>query len=116
MPTDQELVDLSARCDWTWTTMNGVMGYVVRGRGGYSSASIFLPAAGYGLGTSLNNAGLDGGYCSSVPSPFSAFGHSYSRYLGISYWDDRGHHGTDRSCRDYGWSIRPVHPVQGFSE
>ena len=46
MPTGQELKDLNNKCDWTWTTMNGVKGYAVRGRGAYSSASIFLPATG----------------------------------------------------------------------
>ena len=45
MPTAQELDDLTRKCDWSWTTMNGVNGYVIRGRGDYASASIFLPAA-----------------------------------------------------------------------
>ena len=44
MPTKQELDDLDYNCDWTWTTKNGVNGYEVRGRGGYASNSIFLPA------------------------------------------------------------------------
>ena len=50
MPTRQELDDLCYnKCDWTWTT-NGVKGFVVRGRGDYADAAIFLPAAGHGLG------------------------------------------------------------------
>ncbi|MBR1921070.1 MAG: hypothetical protein IJ829_03570, partial [Kiritimatiellae bacterium] len=53
MPTDRELSDLSNKCDWTWEPRNGVNGYVVRGKGDYASASIFLPAAGLGYGTSL---------------------------------------------------------------
>ena len=60
MPTKQELDDLNEKCDWTRKEMNGVRGYVVRGRGSYSSAWIFLPCAGYGLGTSLYNAGSGG--------------------------------------------------------
>ena len=67
MPTDQELDDLCNNCDWTWDSMNGVYGYVVRGRGDYASSSIFLPCAGSGFGTSLNHAGSQGDYCSSVP-------------------------------------------------
>ena len=49
MPTRQELDDLCYnKCDWTWTT-NGVKGFVVRGRGDYASAAIFLPATGVGI-------------------------------------------------------------------
>ena len=44
MPTKQEADDLVKKCDWTRTTQNGVNGYVVKGRGVYSSASIFLPS------------------------------------------------------------------------
>ena len=48
MPTKQELVDLAYnKCDWTWTTTNGVAGAVVRGRGDYAAAAIFLPTAGW---------------------------------------------------------------------
>jgi hypothetical protein len=49
MPTRQELDDLCYnQCDWTWTT-NGVAGFVVRGRGDYADAAIFLPATGVGI-------------------------------------------------------------------
>jgi hypothetical protein len=51
MPTTQELGDLNNNCDWTWTSMNGVNGYIVRGRAEYASNSIFLPCAGDGYGT-----------------------------------------------------------------
>ena len=58
MPTDVELQALLDNCDWTWpTTVNGVYGYLVRGRGDYASNSIFLPAAGHGYRTSLEDAG-----------------------------------------------------------
>ncbi len=72
MPTKDEISALNDNCDWTWTTRNGANGYVVRGRGAYSSASIFLPAAGlggggFGDGTSLYRAGSLGYYWSSVP-------------------------------------------------
>lgn len=48
MPTGGELSGLREKCDRTWVTTNGVNGFLVRGRDGYASASIFLPAAGWG--------------------------------------------------------------------
>ena len=51
MPTKQELLDLCYnKCEWTWTTTNGVDGAIVRGRGDYADASIFLPATGWNMG------------------------------------------------------------------
>lgn len=106
MPTEQELNDLSSKCDWKWTTINGVEGYIVRGRGEYVSASIFLPAAGYGDGTSLNDAGSHGDYWSSVPRS------DYS-YDAWRLYFDSGYHSTSSSRRRYyGQSVRPV---QGFT-
>ena len=67
MPTDQELRDLFNNCDWVWTTMNGVSGCLVRGRGNFVDASIFLPATGYGSASLLNDAGSSGGIWASTP-------------------------------------------------
>ncbi|MBO4286794.1 MAG: protein kinase, partial [Kiritimatiellae bacterium] len=106
MPTEQELTDLNGKCDWRWTTRNGVNGYVVRGRGAYVSNSIFLPAAGYGRGYSLDRAGSFGGYWSSVPRSDSSYG---SR--GLYFYS--GGHLTYSSDRYYGFSVRPV---QGFTK
>ena len=106
MPTKQELSDLNSQCDWTWTTVDGVNGYVVRGRGAYSSASIFLPCAGDGGGTSLNDAGSYGYYWSSVPYSVSS-SYSWSLYFDSSY------HSSSYDSRLYG---QPVRPVQGFTE
>ena len=64
MPTYAELNELRTYCTWTWTTQNGVNGYNVEGPNGNS---IFLPAAGYRFGSSLDNAGSYGGYRSSTP-------------------------------------------------
>jgi len=106
MPTYQELNDLCYnKCDWTWTTQNGVNGYVVRGRGDYASASIFLPCAGYGSGTSLDISGSYGTYWSSVPS--SGYNDACGLYFGSGY------HSTGNSGRYYGFSVRPV---QGFAQ
>ena len=105
MPTKQELKDLCHKCDWVWTTMNGANGYVVRGRGNYASASIFLPCAGYGIGSVLGHAGSTGAYWASVP---------YSHYNDSEAWDigfNSGSHAASYYYRYYGQSVRPV---QGF--
>ena len=105
MPTLQELNDLFSKCDWTWDSMNGVNGYLVRGRGSYASNSIFLPCAGYGCWDWLYNAGSYGDYWSSVPDSddYSAWGRYFcSSYRGTYYYD-----------RYYGLSVRPL---QGFTK
>ena len=119
MPTKQELNDLNSKCDWTWMTMNGVNGYVVRGRDDYASASIFLPAACHGNGTSLYYDSIYGYYhygfyWSSVPdSDFGNDGDSSSWRL-YFYWEYyRGNRSTSSTSRCEGFSVRPV---QGFNE
>jgi hypothetical protein len=105
MPTNQEFGDLNNKCDWTWTTLNGVRGYIVRGRGKYAANSIFLPCAGYGYGTSLNDSGSYG-YCwSSVPD-------SYRNYS----WNLYFHSGHHSACGNYRSRGRSVRPVQGFTQ
>ncbi len=99
MPTQQEMEELSNKCTWTWTTLNGVNGMLVTGPNGNS---IFLPAAGCRSGTSLNHAGSSGWYWSSsldTVSQVNAFGLYF--YSGGRLWG--------RSCgRSYGHSVRPV--------
>ena len=106
MPTKQELADLNSKCDWTWTKQNGVNGYMVKGRGTYASASIFLPATGDGYGTSLYSAGSVGNYWSSVPIS----GIDSAWYL---YFNSRGRSTSGSYYRYAGQSVRPV---QGFTE
>jgi hypothetical protein len=55
MPDFGAVYWLNTKCDWIRTTVNGVNGYIVRGRGNYSSASIFLPDAGVGEGKSWSS-------------------------------------------------------------
>ena len=87
--------------------MNGVNGYIVRGRGDYASRSIFLPCAGYDDGTSLGGAGSYGYYWSSVPSFVI-----YDSYAwGLYFYS--GDHYTSYDRRYYG---QPVRPVQGFTK
>ena len=98
MPTDDEWTELRTKCTWTWTTQNGVYGRKVTGPNGNS---IFLPAAGYRDGTSLDSAGSYGYYWSSslyTVSPYCAwFVYFYSGGVGRYY-----------SYRCLGQSVRPV--------
>lgn len=105
MPTKQEFGDLISQCDWTWTTLNGVNGYIVRGKGDYSSKSIFLPCAGGGNGASLPNAGSLGIYWSSVRN-------SDSNNAWLLLFDS-SYHGTSGLALFYGQSVRPL---QGFTK
>ena len=105
MPTREELENLVDYCDWTWENVNGVEGFVVRGRGAYTSASIFLPAAGYGSGTSLglvpHISGPYGLYWSSVPNSDN---NNYAWEL--FFYSDYNEMESDP--RYSGQSIRPV--------
>ena len=102
MPTDTELTELREQCTWTWTTENGVNGYKVTSKG--NSNSIFLPAAGFYQGDSLNHIGKYGLYWSSlhgsdIPgTPIYAWGIDFDSNL-VSRDDNK---------RDTGRSIRPV--------
>ena len=106
MPTNQEFYDLNSKCDWTWTTVNGVNGYIVRGRGDYASRSIFLPCAGYGYPTSLGDAGSGGGYWSSVSSSDTIYNACFLNF-------NSSDHRTDSYNRRSGQSVRPL---KGFTK
>ena len=62
MPTDAEWTELIDKCTWTWTTQNGVKGYIVTGP---NRNTLFLPAAGHRHLTSLYMVGSGGYYWSS---------------------------------------------------
>lgn len=99
MPTDAEWTELRENCTWTWTTQNGVYGRLVTASNGNS---IFLPAAGSRLDSSLNLAGFYGNYRSSsliTDYPYDAW---------LVYFNSGGV-GRSFSHRFYGLSIRPVY-------
>ena len=81
------------------TTMNGVYGRKITSKS--NGNSIFLPAAGYRDGTSLNDAGRCGYYWSRSLSEISSC-HAYSLYF-IPSCNDIGN-----IFRYYGQSVRPV--------
>ena len=98
LPTAAELEELKTKCTWTWTTQGGHNGYKVTGKNG---KSIFLPAAGYHLGTSPEDVGEYGNFWSSTPYESNTYG-AYSLYFGSS------HHGVYWDDRYYGRAVRPV--------
>ena len=98
MPTRTEMQELIDNCTWTWVTQNGVYGYKVASK--VNSNSIFLPAAGYRNGASLNHAGNNGSYWSSTP-----YYSDRADYLSFN----RSSHDVDNVFyRNYGYTVRPV--------
>ncbi len=98
MPTKAEQDELRKNCTWTWTTQNGVDGYKVTGTNGNS---IFLPAAGYRLGTDLNKSSSLGNYWSSSLSGSASY---FACYLSFR----SGRCGWYNDFRYHGRSVRPV--------
>ena len=98
MPTKEEFQELYNNTTVTWTTQNGVNGRLFTASNGYS---LFLPAAGYRLNSSLDFAGSYGLYWSSslyTDSPYHA--------LELNF--NSGRYSMYGSCRYYGLSFRPV--------
>ena len=95
-PTKSEWEELKSNCAWTWTTKDGVNGYKVVGSNGNS---IFLPAAGYRDGSSLNYVGSKGNYWSSTP---------YDSYYAYYLFFDGSGQSMNGSYRSYGRSVRLV--------
>ena len=90
MPTYDELNELITKCTWEWINENGVKGHSVTGPNGNN---IFLPAAGYRHGSSLDSAGGRGDYWSSSPYESNVYRSAY--YLNFSS-DNHDMHYFDR--------------------
>ena len=99
MPTKAEFDELMNKCTWTWTTQGGHEGYKVTSR--KNGNSIFLPAAGYRGGTSLDRREEDGSYWSSTPYE-SGTQYAY----GLNFFSSN--HLTGWGYRGYGLAVRPV--------
>ena len=101
MPSEEQFDELinSSNTTTTWTTTNGVYGRKITSKS--NGNSIFLPAAGYRLDTSLKSAGSYGLYWSR--SLFASY--SVSAYYLDFVSSDIGTYG---SYRCYGRSVRPV--------
>ena len=102
MPTHDEWQELYNNCTWADTTQNGVYGYKVSSK--KNSNYIFLPAAGYRLGTSSYYVGSNGYYWSSQVSS------SYVYRAWYVYFYSGGRGPGDNYGRCHGFSVRPVCP------
>ncbi len=99
MPTKTECDELVNQCSWKWTTIKGVKGYKVMARNGNW---IFLPAAGYRNGDSIDDVGAYGHYWSSTVNDSNN-----NDAYGLRF--DSSSKGTYGSYyRAYGHSVRPV--------
>ena len=98
LPTKGEFEELIKRCKWTWTTQGGHKGCKVTGPNGNS---IFLPAAGWRIGTSTDYTGVSGIYWSSTPNGSNNRG----AYFLCFYDDDRY---VNWISRNYVLSVRAV--------
>ena len=100
MPTTTQFAELfnSSYTTNEWTTKNGVNGRLVTSK--INGNSIFFPAAGFGNGMSLSDAG-SGGYCWSRSILSSDSG--YGLYLNSSYVSPQNDLG-----RFFGFSVRAV--------
>ena len=99
MPTKAEIEELIENTTTTWTTYNGVYGRLVTSK--RNGKSIFLPAAGFRVVTSLDGEGSNGGYWSSTPLESNTDrAYDLNFISGIFY---RGWY-----YRNYGRSVRPV--------
>ena len=107
MPTDAEFSAMINNCDTEWTTINGVWGRRVKGRGAYASKSIFLPAAGYGNDSYLLNLGSYGYYWSSSLGSSTSYD-AWRPYFYSGYFN--------RNSCGYRYNGQSVRPVRGFAK
>lgn len=99
MPTIAEWRELFDKCTWSWTTQNGINGYLVVASNGNS---IFLPASGWRNGMGHDGLGVHGSYWSSSISSIR-----WSNALSMSFANSA--RGAGSSCdRSQGQSVRPV--------
>ncbi len=101
MPTEIEIEELRKKCTWTWirgknSAGNEIAGYKITGTNGNS---IFLPAAGYRINSSLYDAGSGGFYWSSSLTTVGP-DYAYGLYFGSDDYDWSGYDRYDgRSVR-----------------
>ena len=101
MPLMTEQDELRNECTWTWEMQKGVNGYKVTGKNGNS---IFLPAAGFMNGMSLENVGSSGYYWSSSLYIYEAAGPD----LACTVDFDSNYVLWSGQDRIYGLSVRPI--------
>ena len=96
MPSSEQMDEMLNTCAYEWKNINGVDGGLFTGKNG---RSIFIPAAGYRSGTSLEENGV-WGYCWGVDQN----NNPYYIYLN----SDEGGYGFNGGDRVSGRSVRPI--------
>lgn len=94
----EELID-EENCTWEWTTQSGVNGCKVTSK--VNGNSIFLPAAGYRNGTSINDTESRGNYWSSTPRESNTNDAYYLGFYSKGYL-------ASLNSRYCGFCVRPV--------
>lgn len=106
MPSDEQLSELIAHCNWQWTAINGVNGYKATSK--HNGATLFLPAAGYYFGVS------------DVPYSVGTIAYYWSRMVNTSkcyqahylWFNNVGNLEMYYGDRDTGYTVRPVRVAQ----
>jgi hypothetical protein len=98
LPTSGEFQELYNNCDTEWTDEDNVAGRRFTSR--INGNSIFFPASGYYIGTSLDGRGASGGYWSSA-----WYSETNARLL---YFGSSNVHPQNYYGRRYGFTVRAV--------
>jgi hypothetical protein len=101
MPTREELKELIDNCTFTWTTQNGTTGRLATGKNGNT---IFFPANGCYIGTSLCDNIFEGFYWSSTNCDNDIFPDKSAYFIGFSIKN----YFVDWFMSYYGFGVRPV--------
>lgn len=99
IPTKEELDELHTQCIWKWECINGINGYTITGP---NDNSIFMPAAGFCIGSDSLAIGTDGGYWSSSLES-NEYDNAHSLYFNL-----KDVYSNYTGLRFFGQSIRPV--------
>jgi uncharacterized repeat protein (TIGR02543 family) len=99
VPLPEEIEELIAECEWTWTVLNNVNGYEVKGPNGNS---IFLPAAGSAYWSSQGIRTYSQGSCGYYR------GNLKHCQTYTTMFDKKGISAFIEMHQEEGYSIRPV--------
>ena len=120
MPTKTEMEELmnSSYCQWTWTTINGMKGYIIASKAEGNVNRIFLPAAGFMKNSGQSFYSSGGSYATSTQGDDRS---NYAYTLGWNMNRDSGERylrsdntwhpfndWDDAAARWWGRTIRPV--------
>ena len=99
MPAAEDFAALVGNCDWERTTVNGVNGVLVKGRGEYASASVFFPACGYGHESAYCSPNVLGRYWTSTTG---------AGFDAVQYVFGDGGFSRNDNWQSQGAAVRPV--------